>query len=245
MGGKSYWSLRIPALLPVVLVRSGGMGGKAAIGGGLVMGLLVGAGIVAGVVVLTPGPVAPTAAPVAVNGPTSSPSASASSSPWSSASTDPASPSASTLAEAFGIGAPAPPLTVPQLGGGDISLAALEGKPVWVNFMATWCPPCRDELPLMNGYAARYADTGLVILAIDVKEDEAAVDAFVREMKVTFPVGLDTDGAAQAEWGAYAMPVHFWVDADGVVRDGALGGIGPDIMAQGLETILPGVTVTP
>jgi thiol-disulfide isomerase/thioredoxin len=116
---------------------------------------------------------------------------------------------------------------------------------VWVNFMATWCPPCRDELPLMNGFAARYAETGLVILAIDVKEDEAAVDAFVREMQVTFPVGLDGTGTAQSDWGAFALPVHFWIDADGIVRDGALGGIGPDIMAQGLQTILPGVTVTP
>jgi thiol-disulfide isomerase/thioredoxin len=246
MGGESYWTTRIHALWPVVLVRSCRMGGKAAIGGGLVMGLLVGAGIVAGVVILTPGPVAPTAAPVALASATPSASVSTEPEPSSSATaSDPASPSATTLSEAFGIGQPAPPLTVPQLGGGDISLAALKGKPVWVNFMATWCPPCRDELPLMNGYAARYADTGLVILAIDVKEDEAAVDAFVREMKVTFPVGLDTSGAAQATWGAYALPVHFWIDADGIVRDGALGGIGPDIMAQGLETILPGETVTP
>jgi thiol-disulfide isomerase/thioredoxin len=111
--------------------------------------------------------------------------------------------------------------------------------------MATWCPSCRDELPLMNGYAARYADAGLVILAIDVKEDEAVVDAFVREMQVTFPVGLDASGTAQADWGAYALPVHFWVDADGIVRDGALGGIGADVMAKGLQAILPGVTVTP
>jgi thiol-disulfide isomerase/thioredoxin len=225
------------------------MGGKAAIGGGLVVGLLVGAGIVAGAVALAPGPVAPTGTPVAAVSATPeaslapSPSASASSSP----SPDPSSavPSATSLAEAFGIGEPAPPLTVPQLGGGEISLAALKGKPVWVNFMATWCAPCRDELPVMNGFAARYAETGLVILAIDVREDEAAVDAFISDMKVSFPVGLDGTGGAQADWGAYALPVHFWIDADGIVQDGALGGIGPEAMAKGLQTVLPGVTVTP
>jgi cytochrome c biogenesis protein CcmG, thiol:disulfide interchange protein DsbE len=111
--------------------------------------------------------------------------------------------------------------------------------------MASWCPPCRDELPIMNGLAARYADTGLVVLAIDVREDEAVVDAFIRELDVTFPVGLDTDGTAQSDWGALALPVHYWVDAEGVVRDGALGGIGPEVMAEGLESILPGVEVTP
>ena len=136
-------------------------------------------------------------------------------------------------------------MPVPQLGGGEIALSNLRGKPVWVNFMASWCPPCRDELPIMNGLAARYAETGLVVLAIDVREDEAVVDAFIREMNVTFPVGLDGDGTAQSDWGAFALPVHYWIDAEGIVRDGALGGIGPDVMAEGLESILPGVEVTP
>jgi thiol-disulfide isomerase/thioredoxin len=217
------------------------MGGKAAIGGGLVTGLLVGAGLVAGVVVLTPGPVAPTRTPVSEPAATTSPSSSTATSPDASG----GSPAATTPEQAFGIGEPARPLAVPRLGGGEISLAALEGKPVWVNFMATSSLPSVDELPLMNGYAARYAAAGLVVLAIDVREDEPTVDAFVRQLNLTFPVGLDADGAAQAAWGANALPVHFWIDAEGIVRDGALGGIGTDVMARGLQTILPGVTVTP
>ena len=124
---------------------------------------------------------------------------------------------------------------MPQVGGGTIDLANLRGKPVWVNFMATWCPPCQDEFPLMNGFAARYASTGLVVIAIDVKEDEGAVAAFAERLGATFPLGLDTDGAAAASWDAVALPVHFWIDADGIVRDGALGGIGPDVMARGPE----------
>ena len=70
------------------------------------------------------------------------------------------------------------PLVVPQVGGGTIDLANLRGKPVWVNFMGTYCPPCVDEFPLMNGFAARYADDGLVVLAIDVEEEEGIVAAF-------------------------------------------------------------------
>ena len=134
---------------------------------------------------------------------------------------------------------------MPQVGGGTIDLANLKGKPVWVNFMGTYCPPCQDEFPLMNGFAARYGDDGLVIVAIDVKEDEGTVAAFANELNATFPLGLDSDGSAQTAWDALALPVHFWIDTEGIIRDGALGGIGPDIMARGVTTILPGVEVTP
>jgi cytochrome c biogenesis protein CcmG, thiol:disulfide interchange protein DsbE len=153
--------------------------------------------------------------------------------------------SGSGSAGLFHVGEPAPALVVPQVGGGTIDLANLRGKPVWVNFMGTYCPPCLDEFPLMNGFAARYADDGLVVLAIDVKEEEGAVAAFAESLSATFPIGLDSDGSAQARWGALALPVHFWIDKDGIIRDGALGGIGPDIMARGLSAIMPGVDVTP
>ncbi len=155
------------------------------------------------------------------------------------------SQAAPSQAEAFGIGEPAPPLILPLAGGGTVDLADYRGKPVWVNFMATWCPSCVDELPAMAGFGARYEDTGLVILPVDVREDEAAVAAFYKDLGLALPVGLDSDGKASAEWAAIALPVHFWIDEEGIVRDGALGGIGPDIMARGLQTILPGVTVTP
>jgi thiol-disulfide isomerase/thioredoxin len=145
----------------------------------------------------------------------------------------------------FHVGEAAPALVVAQVGGGTIDLATLKGKPVWVNFMATWCPSCRDEFPLMNGFSARYASNGLVVIAVDVREDEGIVASFAQSLNATFPVGLDGDGAAQQRWGAVALPVHYWIDAKGIVRDGALGGIGPDVMAKGLESILPGVDVTP
>jgi thiol-disulfide isomerase/thioredoxin len=145
----------------------------------------------------------------------------------------------------FHVGEPAPALAVAQLGGGQVSLAALAGRPVWVNFMQTTCPPCVDEFPLMNGLAARYANSGLVVIAIDVREDEGTVAAFVRSLNAQFPIGLDPVGSAAEAWDAVALPVHFWVDRDGIIRAGALGGIGPDIMARNLGTILPGVNVTP
>lgn len=227
------------------------MGGKTAITLGLLAGLVVGGLAVGGVIALAPVPAAvvPTSSPVAeaTAAPSATPSPSegpsGSSVPGSSAS--PGEPSESAAAGAFRIGEPAPALSLPLLGGDTIDLASLKGKPVWVNFMATSCVPCRDELPLVAGFGVRYQDTGLVIIAVDSKEDEAAVEAFFQEINVLLPVGLDTDGKVHAAWGATAVPVHFWIDKDGILRDAALGGIGADTMAEGLGKILPGINVTP
>jgi len=224
------------------------MSPRLAILAGLLSGILVAALVLGGVFVLAPEGTAIVPTPSPVQSPSESPASPAPSAGASASAGPSASAGASASGSAlFGIGQPAPALVVPQVGGGGVTidLAALKGKPVWVNFMATWCPPCQDEFPLMNGFAARYAADGLVVLAIDVKEDEGTVAAFAESLGATFPLGLDSDGAAQEEWDALALPVHFWVDADGIVRDGALGGIGPDIMARGLQSIMPGVTVTP
>jgi thiol-disulfide isomerase/thioredoxin len=207
---------------------------------GLVVGVAVAGLVLGGLVALAPDPTVPaTPTPsiaIATPGPSAAASASASATP---------SASAATSAGSSYIGQPAPPLVVPQVGGGTIDLASLRGVPVWIDFMTTRCPSCKDEFPLMNGYAARYADSGLVVIAIDVKEPEDAVAAFAESLGASFPVGLDSDGAAASAWDAAALPAHFWIDAQGVVRDAALGGIGPDVMERGLASILPGVDVTP
>jgi peroxiredoxin len=213
----------------------------------IALGLLVGAAAALGLAVvvysIVPRAPAPTPAPSSMSvvpspspTPTLTPLPSTpSSTPGSSASR---SPSPFPL-----VGKPAPPLVAPGLDGSTIDLAAYRGKPVWIVFTATYCPPCRDEYPLMNGYAVRYAETGLVVLAIHVKEDAAAVQPFVDELNVTFPVALDEDGSRAASWDALALPVHYWIDEAGIVQEAALGGLGPDQMAAGLSTILPGVTV--
>jgi thiol-disulfide isomerase/thioredoxin len=206
---------------------------------GLLSGVLAAALIVAAIVLLAPDPAPSAPARTAATSVVASPSPT----PTPVPTVGLASPSA--VSGNFHVGQMAPPLRIPQVGGGTVDLAALRGRPVWVNFMRTDCPPCRDEFPLMNGFAVRYASTNLLVVAVDIREPETTADDFARSLGATFPVGLDTDGAAQAAWSAIVLPVHFWVDASGIIREGALGGIGPDIMAHGLQTILPGVTVTP
>jgi thiol-disulfide isomerase/thioredoxin len=223
---------------------------------GLVVGIGAAVGLGAAVIALTPAPIVRVtpAPPVASASPSAAPVASPGSptvgaTPVAATGTDTApapAPGASQTASPFPlVGRPAPALTAPQVGGGTIDLAALRGRPVWLVFTGTYCPPCRDEYPLMNGFAARYAGTGLVVLAIHVREGEQTVAPFVTSLNVVFPVGLDQDGSRARTWDAVALPIHYFIDAQGVVRDAALGGIGPDLMAQGLASILPGVTVTP
>jgi thiol-disulfide isomerase/thioredoxin len=208
------------------------MRGRLSIVAGLVVGVVAAGLLLGGIIAFAPDAPARTNPTPSV--PAAAPSSTSASGPASAAPLASASASAATSSAAFHVGQPAPALVVPKVGGGTIDLASLKGKPVWVDFMATWCPPCQDGFPLMNGFAARYADTGL-----------GAVAAFANGLKATFPMGLDSDGKTAAAWDALALPVHFWIDTDGIVRDGALGGIGPDVMARGLETILPGVDVTP
>ncbi len=222
----------------------------------VVLGLLAGlaTALVAGALVVAFGPevplvppspapaeVAPTpaAAPPATVGP-GAPSPGETPTPVPSA-----PPSPSPGPAGLRVGSPAPPLAVPQLAGGTIELGRLRGHPVWIEFMATWCPSCRDEFPLMSGFAARYAGTGLVVIAIDVREDVGTVAAFANLAGAAFPIGLDVDGAAARAWRVVGLPSHVFVDAQGVVREVIVGGIGPDVMAARLSMIMPGVTVRP
>jgi peroxiredoxin len=214
---------------------------------GLLAGILVAVGVLAAFVFVGPDPIGlrPTPAPTLV--PSASPAASVGpSAVTASASAVPASGSPSdAVQDNFHVGEAAPALVVPQVGGGSIDLAGLRGKAVWLNFMQTTCPECIDEFPRMNAFKARYEKDGLVVIAVDIREDEGTVASFGQRLGATFPLGLDADGTAQRTWGAYALPMHFWIDREGVVRAGALGGIGPDVMASSLAKVLPGVTVTP
>jgi thiol-disulfide isomerase/thioredoxin len=194
---------------------------------GAVVGLLLGAAAIgAGLTLLQPVAVTP---PRPTITPTEPPTPSPSSEP-----SPETSPSPST---GVGLGDLAPALKVGGLGESEIDLTALKGSPVWVAFTAAWCPTCRDELATMERFAL--ANPDLTILVVDVKEPADVVQALVDSTGITMPVGLDPEGEAQLTWNAYALPVHYFIDVDGIVREYIYGGPGPDQFLAALQTILP------
>ena len=136
------------------------------------------------------------------------------------------------------IGQPAPPLQVTLTDGSLLDTADYAGKPLWVNFMATWCPQCQDELPLMERYQSDYGDS-LAIVVIDTGEDRQHVRDFMSSLSFDLPVGVDEDGTAQAAWGTYALPVHVFIDGSGVVQEVVYGGAPLDVWDEALGLIVP------
>jgi cytochrome c biogenesis protein CcmG/thiol:disulfide interchange protein DsbE len=143
-----------------------------------------------------------------------------------------------TAGPSVAIGQPAPPLQVTLLDGSLLDTADYAGTPMWINFMATWCPQCIDELPLMERYQTDY-DGFMNMFVIDTGESEDTVEAFMDELGVTIPVGVDEDGSAQASWGTYALPVHVFIDADGVVQDIVYGGAPLEVWDAAIQKIVP------
>lgn len=136
------------------------------------------------------------------------------------------------------IGQVAPNIRVTLTDGSLMDTADFGGQPMWITFMATWCPQCTDELPMMERFGAQLTDK-MTLLVIDVGEDRSKVRSFMDGLNVDLTVGLDEDGAIQAQWGANALPIHFWLDGDGVVRQIVYGGAPEQIFIQAITAVVP------
>jgi peroxiredoxin len=118
----------------------------------------------------------------------------------------------------------APEFSLPDLGGKKVQLKALRGKLVFLNFFATWCGPCREEMPGMERLYRVHEDKGFVVLAVNMEESAKTVRPFVQQLKLSFPIVLDTEGAVTRDYGVRALPVSFLVGRDGNIRWRAIGG---------------------
>ncbi len=118
---------------------------------------------------------------------------------------------------------PTPPLVLPDLGGREQKLSAWRGSVVIVSFWATWCEPCRDELPVLSTMAKRHREEGLRLVAVNVGEAPAKISAFLKKTPINGTVLHDRNSAASKKWDAAALPANFLVDRVGAIRYWHLG----------------------
>ncbi len=121
-------------------------------------------------------------------------------------------------AGAGGAGTAAPDFTLPARAGGEISLKGLKGQVVLINFWATWCGPCRQEMPLLDQIYQRYKSLGFTLLAVNVEEDSAGAVHWLKDTPVTFPVLFDRENHVSKLYDVSAMPSTVIVDRKGQVR---------------------------
>lgn len=110
---------------------------------------------------------------------------------------------------------PVPAVTLPAFNGPPITLAALRGHPVVINFWASWCIPCRDEAPLIEGMWREFGSRGLIVLGVDTQDLEAPARAFIKQYGITYPNVRDPDGSVGRLFGTTGVPETFFISADG------------------------------
>ena len=132
---------------------------------------------------------------------------------------------------------PAPELNLQDLSGEQVALSDYRGSVVLVNLWATWCPPCREEMPTLQTFYEKYKEDGFVLIAIDQEETSDVVQPFVEEFGLTFPIWLDLDYLAQQQFHTANLPSSYVVDREGVVRLMWIGGISK----KNLEKFVPDI----
>lgn len=132
-------------------------------------------------------------------------------------------PPEATEAATVRVGQLAPALSGVGLDGSPLSLADYRGRPVIVNFWASWCGPCKDEFPLLREALAAHAADGLAIVGVLFKDDPGPAAAFVASQGASWPTVTDPDGTAAATWKVVAPPQTYFIDRSGVVRERQIG----------------------
>ncbi len=130
--------------------------------------------------------------------------------------------------------------TLKALDGAEVSLGDYVGDVVLINFWATWCAPCRAELPGFEAAHRAHRDQGFVVLGINVQESHEVVQSFVDEMGVTYPVLLDEKGEVMKEYRILGLPASLLVDREGVIAVRHLGYLPEDKLGEYLGKSLPG-----
>jgi thiol-disulfide isomerase/thioredoxin len=131
-----------------------------------------------------------------------------------------------------------PSFIIKDISGREISPATLRGKVVLLDFWATWCPPCRKEIPHFNQLYAKYRDQGLMIVGLALDENAADVTAFSRQLAIEYPLALASKEVQQQFGGIEVYPTAFLVDREGAVIKKYLGFTYPDVFERDVQALL-------
>jgi cytochrome c biogenesis protein CcmG/thiol:disulfide interchange protein DsbE len=129
------------------------------------------------------------------------------------------------------VGRPAPPFALTTFSGEKLSLADLRGKVVFVNFWASWCPPCLAEAKELEATWRELKDRDVVFVGVQIQDAEANGRKFVEEFNITYPNGLDPSGRIAIDYGVWGIPESFFIDPDGRITYKHVGGVGPAVVA--------------
>ncbi|HWH36716.1 MAG TPA: TlpA disulfide reductase family protein [Candidatus Limnocylindrales bacterium] len=135
-------------------------------------------------------------------------------------------------------GQPAPDFELQRLDGGTLRLSELRGRPVIVNFWASWCIPCREEFPILRDARLRHAADGLEIVGVVHRDSLDSARRFAADHNATWPMVDDREEQAWNAYGAQLLPFTLFVDREGIVRAVSFGPPPPTVMEQYLERIL-------
>lgn len=131
----------------------------------------------------------------------------------------------------------APDFTLVLLDGKTFHLGDYKGKPVLINFFASWCLPCREEMPILQKTVEEYQPKGVVFLGVAIDDTEAKMKEFVARYGVTFPVGLDKPAAIQKSFGLYGIPTTYFIDKQGVINYSHSGSVTEELLQHELDKI--------
>jgi peroxiredoxin len=133
-----------------------------------------------------------------------------------------------------------------DLHGRPVTLAALKGKVVWLNFFASWCPPCQQETPILRSLADTYRDRGLEVVGVSVQETTAAdVKAYADRYRLRYTVGFDGSGHILRAYRVFALPTQFFIDVDGAIRQVVSGPVDEQGAKALIEAMLTEVRPSP
>jgi len=135
-------------------------------------------------------------------------------------------------------GQPAADFSIERFDGGSFRLSDHKGKPILINFFASWCVPCGTEIPVLAKVSSEYREKGVIFVGVAINDTESKAREFIGKYNLSFATGLDKNGEIRRDYQLYGMPTTLFVDKNGIIRNLHLGGVTEDLLRDELDKLL-------